>query len=91
MRALEQADQLLRDELAAGATDAAVEETLTEEQPTAAGTEDTTESLIAEVQNNAPAAEEAASASGHPAIPARKIRSSRCSIPMMAEALSWVP
>ena len=63
-RALEQADQLLRDELAAGATDAAVEETLTEEQPTAAGTEDTTESLIAEVQNNAPAAEEAASASG---------------------------
>ena len=64
VRALEQADQLLRDELAAGATDAAVEETLTEEQPTAAGTEDTTESLIAEVQNNAPAAEEAASASG---------------------------
>ena len=41
-----------------------MEETLTEEQPTAAGTEDTTESLIAEVQNNAPAAEEAASASG---------------------------
>ena len=64
VRALEQADQLLRDELAAGATDAAVEETLTEEQPTAAGTEDTTESLIAEVQNNASAAEEAASASG---------------------------
>ena len=46
VRALEQADQLLRDELAAGATDAAVEETLTEEQPTAAGTEEDRKSVV---------------------------------------------
>lgn len=64
--ALSRADQLLREEAAAGETDATVveEETVTTEQPTATGTEDTTESLIAEVQGNTQPAEEGTPAAG---------------------------